>query len=106
MLDWKEEISRRLANLNLEPTREAEIVEELSQHPEDRYQELLDTGVTAPKARQLALGELTEGDVPVWELRRLAQVTDAEPSVMATKTARKSFAGVCQDLRYAARTLI
>jgi hypothetical protein len=30
MPDWKPEIRRRLAGLKLEPTREAEIVEELS----------------------------------------------------------------------------
>jgi hypothetical protein len=40
MIDWKLEIRKRLAGLMLEPTREAEIVEELSQHLEDRYLEL------------------------------------------------------------------
>jgi len=30
MPEWKKEIRRRLANLNIEPTREAAIVEELS----------------------------------------------------------------------------
>ena len=41
MRDWKEEIRQRLADLRLAPTREAEIVEELAQHIEDRYAELL-----------------------------------------------------------------
>jgi hypothetical protein len=40
MVDWKHEITQRLAELKLEPTGEAEIVEELAQHLEDRYQEL------------------------------------------------------------------
>jgi hypothetical protein len=34
MIDWKEEIRQRLPGLKLEPTREAEIVEELAQHLE------------------------------------------------------------------------
>jgi putative ABC transport system permease protein len=41
MPDWKHEIRRRLSRLKLAPVREAEIVEELAQHAEDRYQELL-----------------------------------------------------------------
>ncbi len=32
MPDWKQEINGRLANLNLEPPREAAIVEELAQY--------------------------------------------------------------------------
>ena len=41
MPEWKDEIKNRLAGLNLTPTREAEIVEELSQHLDDRYVESL-----------------------------------------------------------------
>ena len=39
MPDFKEEIRKRLAELNLSPTRENEIVEELSQHLEDQYEQ-------------------------------------------------------------------
>ena len=46
MSEWKQEIRERLALLNLAPTREAEIVEELSQHLEDRYAEMLSGGAT------------------------------------------------------------
>lgn len=41
MIDWKQEITKRLTGLKLDPLREAEIVEELSQHFEDRQAELL-----------------------------------------------------------------
>ena len=44
MPDWNEEIRKQLADLNLAPAREAEIVEELAQHAEDRYQELQSSG--------------------------------------------------------------
>jgi hypothetical protein len=46
MLDWKPEIRRRLAGLKLETTREAAIVEEFAQYPEDRYAEMLSSGAT------------------------------------------------------------
>jgi hypothetical protein len=36
MPDFKEEVRKRLAGLNLSPTRENEIVEELSIHLEER----------------------------------------------------------------------
>ena len=50
MPDWKPEIRRRLANLQLPPTREAAIVEELAQHLDDCYAELLVGGATTDEA--------------------------------------------------------
>jgi hypothetical protein len=41
VFDWKPEIRRRLAGLKLETTREAAIVEEFAQYPEDRFAETL-----------------------------------------------------------------
>ena len=61
MPDWKPEIKRRLADLKLDPTREAEIVEELSQHLADHY-----VGSRWPAARRrmklidAALAELSD----------------------------------------------
>ena len=46
MRDWREDVRARLASLRLSPTREAEIVDELSQHLDDRYRELLDAGTS------------------------------------------------------------
>jgi hypothetical protein len=46
MREWDEEISRLLANLKLEPAREAAIVKELSQHLDDRHAELRAGGAT------------------------------------------------------------
>lgn len=60
MPEWKEEIRRRLADLRIAPTREAEIVEELAQHLDDRYEDLLTRGVTEAEAWQAALAELSE----------------------------------------------
>ena len=60
MPDWREEITRRLASLKLTPVREAEITEELAQHLEDRYKELVSGGVAEDEARRLAVEELRE----------------------------------------------
>ena len=52
MPDWNEQIREQLADLKLAPAREAEIVEELAQHAEDRYRELRTGGVTEAEARR------------------------------------------------------
>jgi hypothetical protein len=44
MPDWPQHVRPRLASLRLSPTRENEIVEELSQHLDDRYRELIAGG--------------------------------------------------------------
>jgi putative ABC transport system permease protein len=40
MPDWAKEIRAAIAPLNLDLMREAEVVEELSQHLRDRYDEM------------------------------------------------------------------
>ena len=52
MPEWKKEIEARLAPLRIEPAREAEIVEELSQHLNDRYEELVARGSSEEAARR------------------------------------------------------
>src|SRR5580658_2827448 len=44
MPDWREEITKRFSSLKLNPTREVEIIQELTQHLEDRYHELVSGG--------------------------------------------------------------
>jgi hypothetical protein len=63
MPDWSREIRAAIGGLNLEPTREAEVVEELSQHLRDRYEELLTSGVRAEQAYQALLKELNDGSL-------------------------------------------
>jgi putative ABC transport system permease protein len=81
MPEWKKEIRQRLVGLRLAPTREAEIVEELAQHLEDRYDELLADGATAEEASRAALAELSERDLLTRELRRAERPVAAEPIV-------------------------
>jgi hypothetical protein len=52
MPDWREEIARRLSSLRLDSTRENDIIDELSQHLEDRYLELVSGGAPDDEARR------------------------------------------------------
>src|SRR5687768_11118786 len=60
---WAEEVRTRLSSLRLSATREAEVVDELSQHLEDHYRELLTAGMPADEARRLTLAEFRGGNV-------------------------------------------
>ncbi len=103
MPDWKEEIRGRLAPLKLEPTREAEIVEELAQHLEDHYRELLGGGATDDQASRLALAELSP--LLAKELLRVEQAVTQEPIVLGSNRRSTILEGVWQDLRFSMRML-
>jgi putative ABC transport system permease protein len=104
MPDWEEEITRRLRSLRLEPAREAEIVEEVSQHLEDRYEELLAGGATDEEARRLALGELSDEDLLATGLRRVEQEIRAG-TIVPGGAGNTFFASSWQDLHYGLRML-
>ena len=63
MPDWKLELRTRLAHLRIEPGRETAIIEELSQHLDDRYEDLLMSGIPEPDARQKILEELKDSEL-------------------------------------------
>src|SRR5262245_2153198 len=105
MPEWKQEIRQCLANLGLAPMREAEIVEELSQHIEDRYAELLSNGATPEEASRAALAELSDSEMFQQELRRVERMVEQEPIVWGTNRRSNMITGFWQDLRYGARTL-
>ncbi len=105
MPDWKDDIRQRLTRLNLEPTRETEIIEELAQHLEDRYQELRAGGATEAEASRAALAELSESGSLARDLRRVERQVAAEPGVLGAR--RKHVMGdLWQDIRYGLRTLL
>lgn len=63
MPEWKHEIEERLKGLHLRPEREAEIIDELSSHLQDRYAELQAQGATPRQAFQDVLAELDSTDL-------------------------------------------
>ena len=94
----------RLASLRLLPTRENEIVEELSQHLEDRWRELVAGGVAEDDATRLALAEFRDGNLLA---RYMAPLKQAHTSAPITPGApvEHVLSDVWQDMRYAARSL-
>ncbi len=109
MPDWKPQIRERLRGLSLPPTREAEIVEELSQHLDDRYERLLSEGSSSNEARRTVVLELTEGELLAHELSRVESTVPKHSDVPGSpiKGGRRNM-GVdfWQDLRYALRMLV
>src|SRR5215468_10143643 len=97
MPEWKEEIRRRLADLKLEPVREAEIIEELSQHLEDRYAESLTRGATPDEAYRAALAELSVSGSLARELLRVERQAPKEPIVPGTNRKGNMLVELWQD---------
>src|SRR5262245_4841833 len=111
MPDWQAEIRQRLASSKLEPAREAEIVDELSQHLEDRYVESLARGATPEEAHRAALAELNSGELLAKELRRVERSAPQEPVILGANVfganwRSNMFGGLWQDLRFAIRMLL
>jgi len=107
MPDFKEEIRKRVAALNLSPTRENEIVEELSQHLEDQYEQALQGAATEDEAHQAVLRELNENDLLAPELKRIERRVPQNPVVVMGKEGKSNMLGdLWQDLRYGLRMLV
>ena len=104
--EWKHEIRQRLAGLKLEATREAAIIEELAQHLDDCYEELLAAGLTPAEAARRTLAELSSPDLLARQLERVERQVALEPIVLGTNRRTNMIADVWQDLRYGARMLL
>jgi predicted permease len=105
MSDWKKEIRERLARLSLAPVREAEIVEELAQHLEDCYEELLASGETKANARRLASEQLNENDLLALELSKVERSVSQEPIVLGASRI-SILRDLIRDLRFGVRMLL
>jgi predicted permease len=104
MPEWSEHLRPRLAALRLSPARETEIIEELSQHLDERYRELRAGGTDDAEARRLAIEELREPDALARHMRSLRQAHVARPVTPGAPKGRP-LGDLWQDLRYAARAL-
>src|ERR1041385_4675060 len=105
MPDFKTEISARLHELQLSPAREAEIVEELSQHLEQEYERALNSGASEEEARQKVREELNTSDVLRCELKNVERRVSHEPIASGKESAINIFSDLGQDIRYALRML-
>lgn len=105
MPTWHDELTARLERLHLRAEREAEIVEELSQHLDDRVRELVTAGAAMDEARSEALADL---DAPGELARQLAIIERRSPYDLPPpgRPARGRWLGaVWQDIAYSARAL-
>lgn len=103
MPEWNLEIRRRLAGLNLRPEREAEIVEELSDHLQQTYEELQAQGLEGDRAVRDVMAAIDWRDF-VPEL----QASERTPPAAVPDGAAPSghfFEDLWKDLRYALRML-
>jgi macrolide transport system ATP-binding/permease protein len=104
MHDWAREVRTRLSTLRLSPAREAEIVDELSQHLDDRWRELIAGGTSADEATRVTLAEFRSGNVLARQMAELRQVHTPAAITPGASTGSVG-ADVRQDLRYAIRQL-
>jgi putative ABC transport system permease protein len=102
--EWTEHLRARLGSLSLGPAREAEIIEELSQHLDERYEELRGGGTSDADARRLAIEELLEPEAIANYMRSLRQANVPVP-ITPGAPGRFLLGDLWQDLRYAARML-
>lgn len=101
---WADDVRQRLAQLRLNPAREAEIVDELSLHLDQRYEELRHGGAGHADARRLALEELLQPGALAEHMRTLRQAR--VPPAITPGAPRRSLPGdLWQDLRYGTRML-
>jgi putative ABC transport system permease protein len=100
MAEWASDIRARLASLQLSPVREAEIVEELSQHLDEEYEARRAAGVPDDQARQEVLDAALGGGALARDLRPLRQART--PLTIQPGAPRQSrLRDLLQDVRYA-----
>jgi putative ABC transport system permease protein len=92
--------------LQLAPARENAIVEEVAQHLDESYAELLASGVSEADAYGHVLAELHDGGLLTHGLRRVERSTNPEPIVLGTNRRTNMIADLWQDLRFGARMLV
>ncbi len=99
MPDWTNEIRERLEPLKLTPAREAAVSDDLTQHLDDHYAELMAGGTSEDEARRAALADLDRHEL-MRGLRRVETETNWEPEPGAG-----FLSGLAQDFRYSLRAL-
>src|SRR5262245_55765116 len=104
MPDWKAEIRARLSSVRLAPARQEEIVEELSQHLDDRWRELVAGGTAPEEAERTARGEFSTDDVLAPYLSALRQGHWADPAPPGSSRVF-SLQGLRADVRQSVRRL-
>ncbi len=104
MPNWTREIESHLAELRLDPAREADIVEELADHLDERYAELCAQGHDEAAALALVREELRASPDLAERMRPLRQANVPTPVALGGPR-RELIVDLLQDLRLAVRML-
>ncbi len=105
MPDWKTLVQQRLSPLRLKAAEESDLTEELAQHLEDRYRELLDAGVAPADAAREALSELDDLHPLRTAIERSRQMPRHDPIPAGGGRPGNFLEDLARDLRYALRTM-
>ena len=97
--DWTPELRARLAGVDADPARLDDIVLELEQHLEDRYDELIEDGLDADAARASALGELASPHVLRRALGMVERPAAPPPRVLGAPARGGWLLGLWGDVR-------
>jgi putative ABC transport system permease protein len=103
--DWRPELRTRLAGLAVDPARVDDIVEEMAQHLDDRYDALVASHVSATDAQRLALDELAAPHVLARAVGRVVPPPVAAPRVLGAPPRRSWGGGLREDVRDGLRAL-
>jgi predicted permease len=102
MTEWKKEVSRVLVELRIDPAHEASVIDELAQHLDDRYRELVSKGLSARRARKVTLAEMRDCEMLKRELSQTRPRPGDDPGLLGTPRT-KMLSDLLQDLRYGLR---
>jgi predicted permease len=103
MPDWVSETRRFLSELKLDAAREHELAEELGQHLNDRYEELLAQGASEQEARRTVLEELSDDKLTAG-LKPVITPGRETPALGATRD-EGLLPALGRDIRHGARLL-
>lgn len=106
MPDWKLVIGNRFTELRIDPSGVAAVIEELSQHMEDRYQELLAAGADEPEAHRRILNELADAQLLAASLPRALRKPGRNTPPPAASPSGNVFFDFARDLRYGLRSML
>ncbi|HEV8363399.1 MAG TPA: ABC transporter permease, partial [Gemmatimonadaceae bacterium] len=106
MRDWRPLVRQRLAALDLDPTSEADIVEELAAHLDDRTRELTTRGMTPQGAEATLLADGLNDETLSTALASYRKRRRPSVPLGGGEARRGLFGGLLADARYAVRALL
>jgi predicted permease len=105
MADWKSLVRTRLVPLRLTVAAESELADELAQHLEEQYREMLSGGASEEEAYRKTLSELDDTYPLQAGVDRQQRMPKHEAVLAGDARPRIYVDDLWRDLRYAARTM-